>query len=483
MKKAITFSRYGAICASVLILALLGYANDAHSQGRKKKMPGNAEPNERAQFEQASVAVAPGSNCLLHPQGNQDPKESIHVNAEEDGVVRFLAVRPAQPNSPGRLALDCTDSNRRTKTYSVDLRSEATFAPHPFDPSRTNLAVRPALTGDPRQLTPEELVKGGYGLRPDPAQNPDAYQTWLTAANVTAHKLRTDRTLTGFPTSRQLDLNRSDQAPVLDAKPYKTPSSFWTGAILQGSYQKNATSALTYSYGAIFAQVVVPKVHPGPTTAMTIWDGLDNVCQAIIDVGTTKTAATFGIHHQCFDPHTKGSDTAGTRFTPKPGDLIFLEVWYCDGKGNLNLSGGYACTFMIDLTRASVWACDRANSSDCPSYKLDSADLVNGNLGFWADFIIENDSGQVVKGSQQWPVFSPVTMVGWASVIKGNGVSGDAKLVGTTTDPKVRWLVDDSKSNQHLRITLPDFAVKWSETKCAGTDKWDPNSGTCVSKN
>jgi hypothetical protein len=240
---------------------------------------------------------------------------------------------------------------------------------------------------------------------------------------------------------------------------------------------------LTYSYGAIFAQVVVPKVHPGPTTAMTIWDGLDNVCQAIIDVGTTKTAATFGIHHQCFDPHTKGSDTAGTRFTPKPGDLIFLEVWYCDGKGNLNLSGGYACTFMIDLTRASVWACDRANSSDCPSYKLDSADLVNGNLGFWADFIIENDSGQVVKGSQQWPVFSPVTMVGWASVIKGNGVSGDAKLVGTTTDPKVRWLVDDSKSNQHLRITLPDFAVKWSETKCAGTDKWDPNSGTCVSKN
>jgi hypothetical protein len=253
--------------------------------------------------------------------------------------------------------------------------------------------------------------------------------------------------------------------------------------VLQGSYQKNATSAQTYSYGAIFAQVVVPKVTPGRTTAMTIWDGLDNVCQAIIDVGTTSTAAGFGIHHQCFDPHTKGGDTAGTRFTPQSGDLIFLQVWYCDGKGNLNLSGGYACTFMLDVTRALVWACDRANSSDCPSYKLDASDLVNGNLGFWADFIIENDSDQVVKGSQQWPIFSPVTMIGWASVIKGNGVSGTAKLVGTTTDPKVQWLVDDSKSAEHLRITLPDFAVKWAEVKCTATEKWDPTSGNCVSKN
>jgi hypothetical protein len=138
---------------------------------------------------------------------------------------------------------------------------------------------------------------------------------------------------------------------------------------------------------------------------------------------------------------------------------------------------------MMDVTHPAVWACDRGNSSDCPSYKLDASDLGNGKLGFWADFIIENDSGQVVKGSEQWPVFSPVTMVGWAGVIKGNGVSGDAKIVGTTTDPKVQWLVDNSKSNHHLRITLPDFAVKWDEVKCSATDKWDPNKGDCVSKN
>jgi hypothetical protein len=435
-----------------------------------------------AQFEPALVAVTAGSNCILHPEGNKDPKESIPVNADEDGVARFLAVRPKLPNSVARLALDCTDANKRTKTYSVDLRSEATFKPRPFDASRTTLAVRPALTGDPRHFTPEELVTAGYGLRPDPTEHPDAYQRWLAAASVPVHKLRTDRTLVPFLISRQRFLKRSDQAPVLNAKVYKTPSSGWTGAILKGSYQKKATSDETISYGASSATVVVPNVTPGPTASMTIWNGLDNVFQAIIDVSSTGTAAYFGIHRQSFDPHNpKGIDTQGTRFTPSPGDLISIEEWYCNAKGGLDLNGGYECTNMVDITQHAQWECDKAQSSDCQSYKLAASDLGNGKLGYQTEFIIEDDTPEVVKGSQEWPIFSSVTMNGSADLIKGDGVKGIGKFVGINTDPKVQLLTDNNKSSRHLRITLPTGAVKWAETKCGVKDKWDADSGNCAS--
>jgi hypothetical protein len=438
-----------------------------------------AQPAGHARFELASIAVPADSNCILHPEGNQDPNESIHVNADEDGVARFLVVRPTLPNSVERLALDCTDANKRTKTYSVDLRSEATFQPRPFDASRTTLAVRPALTGDPRRLMPEELVQAGYGLRPDPTHNPVAYQRWLSAASVPLYKLRSDQTLIWFPISRQRYLNQPVDPPESITK---SPSNYWTGAILYGSFQKKATSAETISYGASSATLVVPTLTPGPTAVATIWNGLDNVFQAIVDVNTAPSVATFGIHHQTFDKHSGHTDTAGTRFTPATGDHISIEEWYCDAKGNLNLNGGYECTNMVDVTQHVQWECDKAGSSDCPSYKLNAADLGNGKLGYRTEFIIEDDS----KDAGPWPIFSPVTMHGSADVITGNGTKGFGRFVsmnyGSLSDPKINLLTDNIESSRHLRITLPTGAVKWAPTKCRPKDRWNAKSGSCVPK-
>jgi hypothetical protein len=271
--------------------------------------------SQEAQFEPASVAVSAGSNCILHPQGNQDPKESLHVNADEDGVVRFLARRATAPNSVERLVLECTDANKQAKTYSVDLRSEETFKPRPFDPSHTTLRVRPALTDDPSHFTQEELLKAGYGLRPDATANPDAYQKWLTAARMPMNMLRTDRTLTPLPISRHLDLKRTERDRHVQ-KVRSTPANGgWTGPILTGSFKKGATAAETISYGGINTFLYVPNLRSGPTAAATIWVGLDNVFQTIIDVYQTPTIANFGIHRQDFSPHGNQSDEAGTRFT------------------------------------------------------------------------------------------------------------------------------------------------------------------------
>jgi len=467
--------RYGSsrrddvVCAIVVLLGLLVSAATKPA----------AVPAGHAQFEQASVDVPADSNCMLHPEGDQDPNESIHVYADEDSVVRFLAVRPTLTNSVERLTLDCTDANQRAKTYPVDLRSEVTFKPRPFDGSRTTLAVRPALTGDPHRFTTEELLEAGYGLRPDQTKNPDAYRGWLAAASVLVYRLRSDQTLVWFPISRQSYLSRAVDPPE---SVHKKPSVGWTGAVLYGSFQKKATSAETISYGSSSATLVVPKLSPGPIATATIWNGLDNVFQAIVDVNTTATIGYFGIHHQSFDKHRGHTDTAGTRFTPQTGDHISMEEWYCNAKGALDLNGGYECTNMVDVTQHAQWECDQAASSDCPSYKLNAGDLGNGKLGWQTEFIIEDDS----KHAGEWPIFSPVTMHGSADVITGDGTKGSGRFVsinyGSLSDPKINLLTDNNHSNRHLRITLPTGAVKWVQTTCGTKRKWDANTGSCVPK-
>src|ERR1035437_203399 len=135
-----SFQSSNAVCTTIILLGLLGCSWAAFAQA--------PTPSDRRQFEEASVAVPAGNRCMLHPEGNPDSNQSIHVSSDEDGVARFLAVRPTSPNSVDRLAVDCLNSNGSSQTYSVDLRSDETFAPRPFDPALANLTFRPGIAGD-----------------------------------------------------------------------------------------------------------------------------------------------------------------------------------------------------------------------------------------------------------------------------------------------------------------------------------------------
>jgi len=456
-------------------------------------------PADRPQFEPASVAVPAGSTCVLQPEGNTDPGQSLTFNAEADGVARFQAVRATAPGSIEQLSLACTDSNGVATTYPVDLRSEQTFAPHPFDPVKANLELRPALTADPLSYTQEELLQAGYGLRPDPSANPDAYQRWLDAVSQPAYRLRA----AARPASTVQSANQpSDPTGALPSDNSVTTNNYfphlgWTGAELFGSFKQNETAAQTYSYVWNEATFNVPTVYPGGygtgATSMDIWNGLGGnfLLQAIVNVTTTTATSkpTFAINHQDFG-HAGSADTdeAGVDFTPNPGDSIYDEEWYCDAKGNLNLTGGYACTVMIDKTQQVEWECDQANNQACPSYKIKSANLANGILGTEAEYIIELETANLGP----WPDTSPVTMIGSAFVAQGNGASGNGNWVTTnadskvtttppantrpdvktnsqtTTDPLVQLDTDGNtqpfkRGDGHLLVTLPTGGVKWTE--------------------
>jgi hypothetical protein len=468
------------IITSACLLGVLSVAGSAQSLLSAARGGG-------ARFEPASVLVPAGNTCALYPEGKPDQNQTISVSADEDGVVRFMAVRPTLPDSLARLTLDCTDSNGNKETYSVDLRLEDAFQPRPFDPSLTNLTFRPALARDPLSYTRQELIQGGYGFRPDPNQNPAGYQMWLATASTPAYKARSRRT--SLPSARlsqplsehpMPQLSGHDPDLNISSSVHINPSNYWTGAILSGSYQKGATASKTYSYLENQATFNVPWVYPGAynsgVTTMTIWTGLDNVFQAIVDVQATATTVVFGIHHQdiaspqkwihcptssgpCTNPK---NDAAGVTFTPNAGDEIWAQEWYCDAKGNENLWGGYACTNMMDITQGIIWDCSQASGSDCQSYAL-PADLVNGNLGRQAEYIIEDDTPH----AGEFPDFSPVTMSGIAWVVQGSGSSGAGTFVTTSTDPYVALRTDATsatpRGNGHLIITLPTDAVKWTD--------------------
>jgi hypothetical protein len=493
MGRRIFFGRLRAMSAIIMISGLLMCGRDACAQA--------ARPGVPAQFEEASVLVPAGNTCLLHPEGNPDPAQAIPVPADQDGVVRFQAVRPTQPDSVERLALDCTDSTGSTQTYSADLRSEATFAPRPFIPALANLEFRPALTGDPLNRTQQELIQAGYGLRPDPEQNPDGYHRWLAAASAPAYRLRSIPSSPALSGARRRPASQASAESIAPERPelvYTAPTgpgaAYWTGSILSGSYQKQTTAALTHSYVENEATFNVPYVTPGgfwPASAqMSIWNGLDsnNLLQAEVWAYVTASTRAYFIQHQDFGHVTcpatpsctnSGNDTAAITFTPKAGDTVYAQEWYCDSKGNLDLSGGYACTRMHDVTQGIYWDCTQANSSACQSYTRPASNLVNGTLGTQAEFIIENDTDELPGegNSHEWPDFSssPVTMKGSACVVQGNGIGccggglACGKVVTTKTDPTVTLLTDNTSSvppirgGGHLRITLPTGGVKWGD--------------------
>ncbi len=474
--------RAKALGTTVIILGLLVYAGGAPSQA--------AALGGHAQFEPASVFAPAGSDCVLHPKDNPDPSQSIALRSDADGVVRFLAVRPALPASVDQLTLDCTDSLGNANTYSVDLRSEDTFVRRPFDPSLANLVLRPGLTGDPLSLTQDQLVEAGYGLRPDPTADPEGYNTWLAAVSVPAYKLKAAPRASSAPSSsHQLAAAHvsADSTPFLEPEPesnsvFLFPQNYWTGAELTGSYKKSATSAKTYGYVENTATFVVPSITPNifaaKTAVATIWNGLDNVFQAIVDVAATSTAAGYSIHRQNFyhDLPTVSIDEQGVDFTPNSGDKILVQEWYCDSKGHVKMAGGYGCSIMIDQTQNIEWECTQSNSSICQSYPIESQYLTNGALGQTAEFVIEDDTaetdGNCPKATaktncyDEWIDISPVTMTGSALVVKGASQTG--KSVTTSTDPNVFLLTDDTASipfefgDRHFLITLPSGAVKWS---------------------
>lgn len=392
-------------------------------------------------FAPASVQALPGLKCNLHNIGDT---VSVPLDTDDDGYARFYAVRANTDSDVREMALDCEDSSGAEHSYPVDLTSEDTFVSRPLNLANERGTARPALIGDPMSYSQSELIEAGYGLRPDPS-DAEGYSHWLAAATVSGRQL-----------ASKPDLRRSSRHTVT-----KTTAAPWSGSVMTGKPK----------YVAISGTFTVPKAIPGGDgtkgTEIALWNGLggfgtgSGLIQSGVGIATSTTAATYYTWREycCGDGDSNGY--SGT-FTPSPGDLVYAENWYCDAKGNLNLNGGYGCSFVEDETTGAIFNCTVANAKPCWSVKALPQCSVKAvkncmTLGLAAEFVIENQTPQCCKGQTAFTDFSPkVTMAGSAY---SNATKKFSQETGN--DPTVFLLEDFTTAVTKMNVSLvsPDETI------------------------
>ncbi len=391
-------------------------------------------------YEPASVRALPGLQCSLHPPGTA-AKQGIPLATDSDGYARFYAVPTEKGEAPQSLTLSCTNSSGKAFSYDVDLGSAATFAPRPLDLADEPGTDRPRLTGNPMALTQAQLIQEGYGLRPDPKTSPAAYERWLAAASVSGRMLDV----------REPDLHSHTQKPTF--RPDMATSDtgpWWVGTVINGQPK----------YAGVEGTFNVPTAIPGGdqtgTTEVAIWNGVNGsgLIQSGVNLYTTSNVAVYGTWREycCGDGYSNTSNgqpngqSYGGDFTPNPGDEIYAQNWYCNAKGQIDVNGGYGCSYLADLTSGAIFNCTLPKGSPCWSVPANAGWT---SLGEEADFIIEDQSPQASSTSTAFTDFSPaVTMTGSAYTTQTNSFSQN---IGN--DPNLQVLLDFTKTTSHIVVT------------------------------
>jgi hypothetical protein len=315
--------------------------------------------------------------------------------------------------------------------------SDDTFAPRPVNLASERGVDRPALSGDPLSYTQSQLIQAGYGLRPDPQKDAAAYARWLGAASAPGRLLEAKRR-----SSHSHTVSTGTGAP-------------WTGSVLTGAPNYIATEA-TFN---------VPTAVPGGDattgTEIAIWNGLggngtgSGLIQGGVGLATTSTTATYLSWREycCGDLDSNGY---GGAFTPNPGDQIYSQAWYCDSAGNLNLNGGYGCTYLQDLNTGAILSCTSATGSPCWSVQaIPSCSVSPGTpncmtLGLAAEFVIENQSPQLSPPTTAFTDFSPAVNMHGSAYTDQTGSYSQTII----NDPVVTILTDFTNTTTHMNVSL-----------------------------
>ena len=423
--------------SAFVVCSALAVAPCAHAQ-EPTPVIRSAETTPVKRYASASVKAAPDLQCKLHAPGAR-PASGLTVFTDGDGYARFHAVRPSPGNPVQPQMLTCTDEVGRTATYAVDLASNETFADRPHNIANERGIDRPALTGDPFSYTQTQLSQEGYGLRPDPAADPAAYASWLEAATKPGRMLYAKRPARHTHT----------------VTPAKAPP--WIGSVMTGSAP----------YRSITATFQVPTAIPGAdgttSTAASIWPGLggfgtgSGLIQAGVEIETTPTTASYITWREycCGDGDSNGY---GGAFVPSPGDKILAQAWYCDANGQPDIGGGFGCSYLYDFQSGAVFSCTipRGDPSNPPCWSVKALPLcsVNPNapncmtLGTSAEFILENQSGQLSPAKDQFPKFTPTLVMSGTAVTSTGGVST------VDVDPTVTLLIDYPHGWPYILVAL-----------------------------
>ena len=122
-----------------------------------------------------TIRTLPHAVCCVHAEADSDPKHSLKVYADGEGVVRFHIQPSSATHDIARLEVDCATDDKFVR-YPLHLRvSLVPSVEMPSPPVEKPLArrhdgfVRPALPYDEAmRLTDEEALARGLSMRPNP---------------------------------------------------------------------------------------------------------------------------------------------------------------------------------------------------------------------------------------------------------------------------------------------------------------------------
>jgi hypothetical protein len=308
------------------------------------------------------IRTLPHAVCSVHAEGNADPKHSLKVYADGEGVVRFHVQPSSATHDIARLEVDCA-ANGNLVRYPLHLRVSLEPSMEMPSPSlekplalRHDVRMRPTLSIDEAMhLTDEEALAKGFPLRPNPDEVPKAFNAWLRCVSMPAYRIEPHLVSNPDVTHGK----RKQHAPA--------SSSNWCGFELLRHLTFSPTVGggvgLSEPYDWVTGTWHVPFVtsEPNTRTYSALWVGLDGDGTAdLVQAGTEQEATNINLG---FIQFTLTNYYAWTEFLPQqpteqvisnftinPGDEIFTEVWVGGADGSLSLTGPFGRFFIMNMT-------------------------------------------------------------------------------------------------------------------------------------
>ena len=308
------------------------------------------------------IRTAPHAVCSVHAEGNDDPKHSLRVYADSEGVVRFHIQPSSATQDIARLEIDCA-ANGNIVRYPLHLRvnpEPTTDMPSP--PLEKPLAerhealLRPALSLDEAmRLTDEQAFARELPLRPNPDEVPKAFNAWLRCVSTPGYRIKPH--LLSNPEITHGKRKQHSTANFTNWCGFERLRSLRVSPAIKGSV------TLSEPYDWVMGTWHVPFVtsEPGTKTYSALWVGLDG--DGTVDLaqaGTEQEATNINLG---FIQFTLTNYYVWTEFLPQqpteqvisnfavsPGDEIFIEVSVGGADGALSLNGEFGRFFIMNMT-------------------------------------------------------------------------------------------------------------------------------------
>ena len=306
--------------------------------------------------------LLPHALCCVHAEADSEPKHSLKVYADAEGVVRFHIQPSSATHDIARLEVDYAANGRLVRyplRLRVSLEPTAEMPSPPVEkplPRRDNVLMRPGLSFDEAMhLTDEEALARGYPLRPNPDEVPKAFNAWLRCVSMPGYRIEPHLVSNPDVTHGK----RKQHAPA--------NSSNWCGFELLRSPVLSPTIGggitLSEPYDWVTGTWHVPFVtgEPGIKTYSALWVGLDgDGTTDLVQAGTEQEATNVNLgfiqltltNYYAWTEFLPQQPTEQviTNFTINPGDEILTDVWVGTGDNEPSLSGAYGRFFIMNLS-------------------------------------------------------------------------------------------------------------------------------------